>query len=196
MINAEIIRRAKRGDRDARDHVLVHALWFIQEDQYCSDLADRVRDEFADLSQEFAFRLETRVSSWWENNYQLWLRKWWRQHVFDASRKGSLDTVPIDKLDEEDDNGLPRVQGRTFTDYRRMEDSLARRCDRAQVYDSLNVLSEGQRTVLKMRLKGLKNKEIAEELDISESTVSSRIQRAKNNRELRETLKILLDVSR
>jgi RNA polymerase sigma factor (sigma-70 family) len=195
MISAEVTRRAKRGDRDARDHVLVRALRFIQEDQYCSDLADRVRDEFADLSQEFAFRLETRVSSWWENNYQLWLRKWWRQHVFDASRKSSLDTVPID-LDEEDDKDLPRVQERKITDYRRMEDSLARRCDRAQVYDSLNVLSEGQRTVLKMRLKGLKNHEIAEELDISESAVSSRIRRAKNNRELRETLKILLDVRR
>ena len=196
MISAEVIRRAKRGDRDARDHVLVRALRFIQEDQYCSDLADRVRDEFADLSQEFAFRLETRVSSWWENNYQLWLRKWWRQHVFDASRKSSLDTVPIDKLDEEDDNDLPRVQVREITGYRRVEDSLARRCDRARVYDSLSVLSEGQRTVLKMRLKGLKNHEIAEELDISESAVSSRIQRAKDNRELRETLKILLDVRR
>ena len=195
MINAEDIRRAKRGDRDARDHVLVHALWFIQEDQYCSDLADRVRDEFADLSQEFVFRLKARVSSWWESNYQLWLRKWWRQHVFDASRKSSLDTVPID-LDGEDDKDLPRVQERTITDYRRVEDSLARRCDRAQVYDSLNVLSEGQRTVLKMRLKGLKNHEIAEELDISESAVSSRIERAKDNRKLRETLKILLDVRR
>lgn len=196
MISAEVIRRAKRGDRDAHDHVLVRALQFIQQDQYCSALADRVRDEFDDLSQEFVFRLKTRVSSWWENDYQLWLRKWWRQHVFDASRKSSLDTVPIDKLDEEDDKELPRVQERKITDYRRMEDSMARRCDRARVQDSLNVLSEGQHTVLKMRMKGLKNREIAEELGISESAVSSRIQRAKSNRELRETLKILLDVRR
>lgn len=196
MINAEVIRRAKRGDRDARDHVLEHALRFIQEDDRCEAFSGRVRDEFDDLCQEFVFRLKARVSSWRENNIQLWLRKWWRQHVFDASRKGSLDTVPIDELDQEDGEDLPRVQKHKVTDYRRMEDRLARKCDRARVYDSLNLLSEGQRIVLRMRLEGLKNHEIAEELKISESAVSSRIQRAKNNRELRETLEILLDVRR
>jgi len=196
MVSAEVIRRAKRGDRDALDHVLEHALRFIQRDPYCSALAQRARDEAEDLAQEFVFRLKARVSRWWENNFQAWLRKWWRQHVFDASRKRALDTVPIDELGEEGNRDLPNAQKRKIIDCRRVEDNLARECDQARVQaivqDGLSRLTEKQRTVLKMRFwDGKKSCEIAKELGVSESTVSSRFQRAKNNRKLREMLEVI-----
>lgn len=195
MISAEVIRRAKRGDRDARDYVLERAWQFVREDQYCEALSKRVRDEFDDLSQDFVFRLEDRVSSWWENDVRLWLQKWWRQHVFDASRKRSQRTVQTGELGKENGSRPPKARREKITDHRCIEDDLAEECDRPVLEDSLNILSDGQRKILEMRCwKDLKNHEIAEELGISESAVSSRLQRAKNNDELREELKTLLDV--
>ena len=192
MINNKAVKRANHGDREARNHVLKHVREFVEEDKHCLDFSRRVRDELDDLAQEFVCRLQKRIGDWRDDNFQQSIGKWWRQHVCDVSRGGSLRTTSFDEMEE--DESSQKTPWRRINNPRQVEDDLARECDWRKVKNSLELVSEGQREVLILRCQGFNNNEIAEMIGISDSAVASRIDRARNNKKFIKRLRAVSEV--
>ena len=150
--------------------LLLYSLKFVQNE---NDANDIVQEVFVAVWEKEKFKLEkTHIKS----------------YLFNAVRNGCLNYLKhqtvVHKYVEVEQDFL-KIHELDF--YKSGEKSLIEREDLETIYAAIDSLSDNYKEIIRMsRLEGLKNKQIAEQLEIPVRTVETRLFRALNK--LREIL--------
>lgn len=175
MTEQELVLRAQRGDQDAFAQ-LVEA---NQNKIYA--LALRMSghpEDAADLAQEAFLRAWRSLPSFQgDSSFATWLYRLTSNLCIDFLRqeKRKRAAVTVTSLDEEESSAVD-VPDHRFTP----QNELERKELQQAVGKAILLLSDEHRQVLVLReLEGLSYSEIAQQLDLEEGTVKSRIARAR-----------------
>lgn len=175
MADRELVERAKRGDQEAFEQLV------LDNQNRVYALALRLvddREEAADLAQEaFVKAWQGLVYFQGESSFSTWIYRLTTNLCIDYLRKQKRreGVEPAVSLDDEDSGWLEPA------DWEGDPQRLLERAERGRALaQGLEQLSEWQRQILVLReLSGLSYQEIGQTLDIDLGTVRSRIARAR-----------------
>lgn len=171
MMHADnIILRARRGDQDACSKLV--NLWHKRIYNYALKYIGS-HDEAMDVTQKTFINMYRRISHLDEvEKFKPWLYRIASNVCHEEYRRRKrVNNLFINKEDEDQKN-----QEKKFFESPAVELQLQQNDLNKLIQDGLQLLSEEQREVIIMKeYEGLKFREIAEILDVSENTVKSRL---------------------